>query len=145
MKVSASFGTLTSTDELAVLLQEGQIVKEAADGTRTRAHALPTDSTFVLQIEEAFDLGGDRLFIVYRDSAWGAHERNLSFVVYDLAAMAIESRGRVPEADYYLPQSSQRVYILRARRLEVLDVTNGRLDRVADSVGESVDVLLPGG
>ncbi|MPZ50256.1 MAG: hypothetical protein GEU75_13330 [Dehalococcoidia bacterium] len=92
MKVTPVFGTLTSAGELAVLLQEGQIVKEAADGTRIRSHALPTDSPFVPRIQESFDLGGDRLFIVYRDSPWGAHEPNLGFVVYDLAA-TVESSG----------------------------------------------------
>lgn len=50
----------------------------------------------------------------------------------------------MPEADYYLPQSNQRVYVLRSGRLEVLDVSIGRLDRVADSLGDRVDVLLPG-
>jgi DNA-binding CsgD family transcriptional regulator len=145
MKGIASFGTLTNANELMVLLQEGQIVKEAADGTRTKAHALPSDSPFILRVEQALGLGSDRVFIVYRDSSWGAHERNLSFVVFDLVTMAIESQGRVPEADYYLPQDNRRVFVLHSGRIELLDVVTGRLQKVADSVGDTVDVLLPGG
>jgi hypothetical protein len=57
---------------------------------------------------------------VFRDSAWGAHDFNLSFVVFDLAAMAVESRGRVPQAQRYLPQSADCVYLLRDGRIEVL-------------------------
>jgi len=44
---------------------------------------------------------------------------------------------------YYLPQGDS-VYVLREGRIEVLDLDNGRLSVLTDSVASNLEVLLPG-
>jgi hypothetical protein len=88
-------------------------------------------------------LDDDRLFIVFDDSNVGAHDRKFGFVVFDLATMSVQGYGRVPDADYYLPQGDS-IMVLRDQRIETLDLKTGRLEVLRQSVGEGVEILLPG-
>jgi hypothetical protein len=88
-------------------------------------------------------LGADRVFLVFDDSDLGPHDRKYGFVVFDLTAMQVEGYGRVPGAEYYVPQG-ESVYFLRDGRIEVLGLATGRLDVVTDTVRGAVEVLLPG-
>jgi DNA-binding CsgD family transcriptional regulator len=135
----------TDSGEVVQVLANGNVAVVSEAGQRRQAPAIPEDLRYGARVYYlgAVALGNDRLFIVLDNSDTGAHDRKYAFVVFDLTSMSIEGYGRVPEADYYLPQG-ESVYVLRGGRIEVLDLATGNLDMLSDSVGPGVEVLLPG-
>jgi hypothetical protein len=135
----------TSSGEVVHVRRDGTVVVIRAGGDEQAVRALPEGLDFSPRVYSQGDnaLGDDRLFILFDDSDVGPHDRKYGFVVFDLASMQIEGYGRVPGADYYLPQG-ESVYVLRNGRIEVLDLATGRLDVLTDAVGSDVEVLLPG-
>jgi len=138
------FSFVTSEGEIVVLKEDGNLIKESPDGLRVSAEALPTGLDFIPRVFYlgTVSLGDGRLFIVFDDSYFG-EDRKYGFVVFDLRKMTQEGYGRVPQADYYLPQG-ESVFVLRGGRIEVLDLASGRLSVLTDSVEPGVEVLLPG-
>jgi hypothetical protein len=136
---------VTAAGEVLVIGEGGAVIKEDAQGRRTTANALPTGLGFGTRVfyYGSLDLGDDRLFLVFDNADFGSHDRKYGFVVFDTRAMQIEGHGRVPEALTYLPNGDS-IYVLRDGRIDVLDLTTGRLSLLSDSVGRDVEVLLPG-
>ncbi|MBI2761683.1 MAG: hypothetical protein HYX51_09695, partial [Chloroflexi bacterium] len=113
------------------------------DGSRTRGRLLPDTAPPVARIATVHDLGGDRLFVVYSDGAWGTRDPDRGFVVFNLRTMTMERQGSVPPAESYLPRG-ESVFVLRENRVEVLDLAGGQPRVLTDSVEPGVEVLLPG-
>ena len=141
----SSFAFVRPSGDVAIVRFDGTVLVMSADGTQSQARTLPMDLGYGPRMYYlgTLALDDDRLFIVFDDSNVGAHDRKFGFVVFDLATMSVQGYGRVPDADYYLPQGDS-IMVLRDQRIETLDLKTGRLEVLRQSVGEGVEILLPG-
>jgi hypothetical protein len=148
------FNAVTTDGSVVLFTESGGVTKYGADGGQTDGFALPSLRDLGFRPRLFYigsqPLGDDRVFLVFDeapcfavDGSCAGRNPTMGFVVFDLKSMQIEGYGRVPGAEYYVPQG-ESVYLLRGGRIEVLDLATGRLDVLTDAVGGGVEVLLPG-
>jgi hypothetical protein len=147
------FNAVATDGSVVLFTESGRVTKYRPDGEIESSFGLPSidDLGFgprLFYIGSQL-LGDDRVFLVFDEApcvgnpSCSDRDPTVGFVLFDMAAMQIEGYGRVPGASYYVPQG-EFVYVLRAGRIEVLDLATGRLEVLTDAVGPGVEALLPG-
>src|SRR5690606_26073140 len=138
-----------SRGDVVLVTESGSLTKVSPTGDEVTGYALPRLSELGFKARVFYigkqELGDDRMFLMsdeapcfFIDGSCAGRDRTFGFAVFDLKTMQLEGYGRVPGAEYYVPQG-ESVYLLRDGRIEVLDLATGRINVLTDDVGNRVE------